>query len=205
MNNNIVLIGFMGSGKTTNGIQLSYRLKRTFLDTDKYIEQMEKKKITEIFAEHGEEYFRDLEHETIKEMAENFHDRVIAVGGGTPVFERNQPLVKELGYVIYLRAHSETIYARLRYDNTRPLLQGDDPRKKIDDLLAYRDPIYMQLADYVLDVDGYSIMEATNKIVEVVKGLQNNRTIPASSGAKTKSGKKGRSNYHWTVAKKQLK
>lgn len=150
---NVILIGFMGSGKTTVGLKLSYRLRRTVIDTDKEIEREEKRSISDIFAADGEQYFRDRETAILKKMLENTNNQIISVGGGLPLREENRKLLHELGQVFYLCASAETIYGRLKNDTTRPLLQGPDPETKIKTLLNERDACYRDAADVVIIVD----------------------------------------------------
>ncbi|MDE6319619.1 MAG: shikimate kinase, partial [Lachnospiraceae bacterium] len=107
---NVRLIGFMGCGKTTVGLKLSYRLRRAIIDTDKEIEREEKRTISEIFAADGEPYFRDRETECLRKLIETTNNQIISVGGGLPVREENRRLLHELGQVFYLRAKGETIY-----------------------------------------------------------------------------------------------
>lgn len=132
----LVLIGFMGSGKTTLGVKLSYRLRMPVEDTDRLIERREGRSVSEIFADDGEEYFRRLETELLEELAEKAGGRIYSVGGGTPVREENRRLLKRLGRVIYLKASPETVYERIRDDATRPLLQCPDPLGRIRQLLG---------------------------------------------------------------------
>lgn len=166
---NVILIGFMGCGKTTVGLRLSYRLRRTVIDTDKEIEREEKRTISDIFATDGEPCFRDMETACLKRLLENTDGQIISVGGGLPVREENRQLLRELGQVFYLRAKGETIYERLKGDTTRPLLQGDDPMTKIETLLKERDSYYRAAADVVITVDGKSFGEILNEIEENVK------------------------------------
>lgn len=166
---NVILIGFMGCGKTTVGLRLSYRLRRTVIDTDKEIEREEKRTIADIFATDGEPCFRDMETACLKRLLENTDGQIISVGGGLPVREENRQLLRELGQVFYLRAKGETIYERLKGDTTRPLLQGDDPMTKIETLLKERDSYYRAAADVVITVDGKSFGEILNEIEENVK------------------------------------
>lgn len=166
---NVILIGFMGCGKTTVGLKLSYRLRRTVIDTDKEIEKEEQRTISDIFAADGEAYFRDRETACLKNLIESTNNQIISVGGGLPVREENRLLLRELGQVFYLRARGETIYERLKGDSTRPLLQGDDPLTKIGTLLKERDPYYRAAADVVIPVDGKSFEQILDEIVENVK------------------------------------
>lgn len=161
---NVILIGFMGCGKTTVGLKLSYRLRRTVIDTDKEIEREEKRTISDIFATDGEPCFRDMETACLKRLLESTDGRIISVGGGLPMREENRELLHELGQVFYLRAKGETIYERLKGDTTRPLLQGDDPLTKIRTLLSERDPYYRAAADVVITVDGKSFDQILNEI-----------------------------------------
>lgn len=161
---NIILIGFMGCGKTTVGLRLSYRLRRSVIDTDKEIEKEEKRTISDIFATDGEAYFRDRETACLQRLVENTNNQILSVGGGLPLREENRRLLHELGQVFYLRAKGETIYERLKDDTTRPLLQGDDPLTKIWTLLNERDPYYREAADVVIAVDGKSFSEIIDEI-----------------------------------------
>ena len=150
---NIVLIGFMGSGKTTLGLKLSYLLRMPVEDTDKLIERQEGRNITQIFADDGEAYFRELETEMLRKCGNQKYERILSVGGGTPVNPVNRELLHKCGTVVYLRVAPETVYERLKNDTTRPLLQCEDPLEKIRELLAVRDAIYTECADIILDVD----------------------------------------------------
>lgn len=169
MGNHIILIGYMGCGKTTLGKKLSFRKRLALLDTDKMIEQRQKKTISEIFDEEGETAFRMMETECLKEIG-NYSDRyVISVGGGLPLKEENRRLLKELGCVFYLRARPDTIFGRLKNDTTRPLLRGDNPADRIKEMIEGRDPLYRAAADVIVDVDekGYEAI-----IEEILKGLK---------------------------------
>ena len=162
---NIILIGFMGCGKTTIGIKLSYRMRRPMLDTDKLIEKDEGRTISEIFEADGESYFRDLETKCLKKLIKTTNNHIISVGGGLPVREENHALLKELGTVVYLRASALTIYERLKHDKTRPLLQGENPQLKIRELMEKRSAIYEKAADVIIDVDGKAFDAIMDEIV----------------------------------------
>ncbi len=158
-NKNIVLIGFMGSGKSTVGIRLSYYMRRPVEDTDKLIEKKQGRKISDIFATDGEEYFRQLETQMLRELKDKLQYHIISVGGGTPVREENRELLQMLGTVVYLRVRPETVYQRLKNDTTRPLLQCENPLERIEQLLAQRKEAYESCADVILDVDNMSMDE----------------------------------------------
>ncbi len=153
---NIILIGFMGSGKTSAGEQLAERLGYSFQDTDLMIEEKCNKTISNIFAEEGEEYFRKLETKVISELFGILKHSVLSVGGGLPITEGNAALLNRLGQVVYLKASKETIGKRLEGDTTRPLLAGQDADKKVEELLNYRGPIYEATAQHVVETDDKS-------------------------------------------------
>lgn len=161
---NVILIGFMGCGKSTVGLKLSYRLKKTIIDTDKEIEKEEKRSISDIFAAEGEAYFRNKETECLRRLLETAGNQIISVGGGLPMREENRKLMHQLGRVVYLRAQAETIYDRLKHDTTRPLLQGDHPREKIRTLMAQREQNYVKAADVIVDVDGKDFEQILSEI-----------------------------------------
>lgn len=162
---NIVLIGFMGSGKTTVGIRLSYRLRKTIEDTDKLIERREKRTIREIFAQDGEEYFRKMETEMLREAGLKMKNQIVSVGGGTPVKAENRELLKQLGTVIYFRVKPETVYNRLKHDTTRPLLQCENPLARITELLEQRKEAYESCADIIIDVDELSMQQVVDRVL----------------------------------------
>ena len=170
---NVILIGFMGCGKTTVGLRLSYRLRKTVTDTDKEIEREEKRSIADIFASDGEEYFRRKETECLRKLIKSVRNHIVSVGGGLPMREVNRELLHELGQVFYLRAKAETIYERLQGDTTRPLLQCSDPQEKIRVLMEQRDQHYKDAADVIIQVDGKSFEQILNEI----EALHHNRTI----------------------------
>lgn len=165
----VILIGFMGSGKTTVGMKLSYKLRISVEDTDKLIERREGRTISEIFAKEGEEAFRRMETNLLKELSENPRGRILSVGGGTPTRPENRKLLRKCGTVIYLRVRPETVYERIKDDKTRPLLQCEDPMKRITDLLESRKEYYEECADLIIDVDGMEVGEIVEKIAKYVQ------------------------------------
>ena len=166
--NNIILMGFMGCGKSTVGVRLSYRMRKVFEDTDKLIEKRQQREIKEIFATEGEGFFRELETQMLCELERTASNRIISLGGGTPVREENREILKRLGTVIYLRIQPKTVYERLKNDTTRPLLQGENPQEKILELMEKRKDAYEGCADIIIDVDRLSVEEILEKITELV-------------------------------------
>lgn len=156
----------MGSGKTSVGVHLAERLSYQFRDTDQMIEKRVGDTINGIFRTHGEEYFRNLETSLLKELVTELHQTVLSTGGGMPLREQNIKLLKELGYVVFLKASKETTLTRLRGDTTRPLLQGDNLEQKIDRMLTIRTPIYEKAAHKIVVTDGKSIKEIAEMVME---------------------------------------
>lgn len=162
----MILTGFMGCGKSSMGIKLSYRMKMPLLDTDKMIEKKQGCTISEIFEKQGEETFRNLETECIRGISKQKGTYVISAGGGLPVREENRQILKELGMVVYLRIRPETVYDRLKEDTTRPLLQGDSPMEKIRELMEKRKAFYEESADLIIDSDNLDTEEILSEIVK---------------------------------------
>lgn len=190
MKSNIILIGYMGCGKSTVGRKLAEKLQLSLLDTDVWIEEKEGTTISKIFAEKGENYFRDLETECLRELLKeqeleidfmsntdmcagekclNKYGRyVISVGGGLPVREENRKLLRQLGRVIYLKARPDTIYERIKGDTTRPLLQTENPLQRIKEMMISREEKYQEASHEVINVDEKNISE----IIEAITGRE---------------------------------
>ncbi len=161
---NLILIGFMGSGKTSVGIKLSYACRVPFLDMDKEIEKEQGRTVSAIFAQMGEEAFRQMETDYLRRFFREGGKHILSTGGGTPLREENRALLKKAGKVVYLRVQPETVYARLKKDTTRPLLAGEDPKGKISGLLAERRELYEACADCIVDVDGKTLEAIVEEI-----------------------------------------
>lgn len=169
---NVILTGFMGCGKSSLGIKLSYRLRMALLDTDKIIEKEQGCTITELFEQRGEEAFRQLETQCIKDIGKKKDFYIISVGGGLPIKEENRKLLKDLGLVVYLRIRPETVYERLKEDTTRPLLQGDNPQEKIRKLMEQRKSFYEDGADLIVDVDDADVEQVIYEIAQCYRKRQ---------------------------------
>jgi shikimate kinase len=163
---NIILIGFMGSGKTTVGKRLAERLSYQFSDTDQLLEQRAGDTISHIFTVRGEEYFRNLETDFLKEISRSLNQTVLSTGGGLPLREQNSGLLKEMGYVVFLNASKETTLKRLNGDTSRPLLMGDELDRKVERLLSKRTPIYEAAAQKIIATDDKTIDEIVAYIME---------------------------------------
>lgn len=164
MKNNLILIGFMGAGKTSVGLAYANARSKRFLDTDQMIEQMAGMSIREIFDIQGEAAFRSMEAEMLKRLLEEAEETVVSTGGGLPLREENQRILKELGRVIYLKVSPETVLNRLKGDTTRPLLAGEDPKGKVCRLLWDRGPIYESAAHMTIDVDEMTVEEIVSEM-----------------------------------------
>ena len=165
--NNIVLVGYMGSGKTSVGKYIAKQMGYKFIDTDEYIVKKECMSINDIFKEKGEEYFRNLETAVIRELIETTSDSVFSTGGGMPLRRENALLLKSLGNVYFLRTNADNIYSRVKDNKDRPLLLCEDPKQRIKDMLLERTPKYIYSADFIIDTDGKSVKE----IAECIGGF----------------------------------
>jgi shikimate kinase len=165
---NIILIGFMGVGKTEIGRLLAKKLKLTYVDTDAIIEHEQGMAINDIFAKKGEEKFRDMETTLLDKLA-GLDNYVIATGGGIIMRPGNVKKLKAIGPLVLLWADPDTVFERVKGSGTRPLLNVDDQRAKIKEVLEFRAPIYKGIADFEVDTSRLSPEEASNKIVKFMK------------------------------------
>ena len=161
---NVCLVGPMGAGKSTIGRQLSNVLKKEFKDSDHEIVARTGASIPLIFEIEGEEGFRKRESAMIDELTA-MQNLVIATGGGAVLNEDNRRWLKERGVVIYLYASVEQLYERTRRDRNRPLLQTEDPKAKLEELMSARDPVYREVADMVVHTDDRSIKSVVKEII----------------------------------------
>ncbi len=146
---NIILTGFMGSGKTTFGIKLARRSGFTFLDMDAEIEAQAGMPIVDIFSTYGEAYFRDLEHAFLQSLSKK-QNLVLSTGGGIVLNPDNMAILKQCGTIVFLSPPPEVLLERLSGDTTRPVIAGKTPAEILD-LYHQRLPYYQQYADMILD------------------------------------------------------
>lgn len=177
MARHVLLIGMMGSGKTTVGRLLARKLGRPFIDTDREIEKHIDTRIPAIFAERGEAAFRAEETAMLKQMAELPRPTVIACGGGIVVSPENLPLLKQLGYTFWLQMSLEHLTWRLRHSQRRdrPLLQVADWPKALSQLVAEREHLYKQASDVTVKVDGLSPEQVAVTIARTLRMLEGRR------------------------------
>lgn len=161
---NIILCGFMGSGKTTVGMELAKIMGRKFVDTDDMIEKEQGIAIKAIFAVHGEDYFRDLEWECCKKISD-LKNCVVSTGGGAITFDRNVDALKNGGKIVFLDADFDVICQRIGNSKTRPLFQDKAKAKALYD---ERKAKYMSAADYVID-GNMSARKTAMEIADIFK------------------------------------
>lgn len=162
--NNIYLVGPMGAGKSTIGRQLSNVLKKEFKDSDHEIVARTGASIPLIFEIEGEEGFRKRESAMIDELT-SLENLVLATGGGAVLNQENRRWLQERGVVIYLYASLDQLFERTRRDRNRPLLQTENPKAKLEELMAARDPVYREVADMVVHTDDRSIKSVVKEII----------------------------------------
>lgn len=164
--NSIVLIGFMGSGKSSVGRELAKRTGHVLLDADSEIEKAQGKSISEIFQTQGEAAFRQLEREYLEQLAVDQRRIILSAGGGMPLAPGNPERMQRVGTVVYLKASVDTLYERLKYDTQRPLLQQGDKREIICNLLQKREPSYASAAQICLVTDGKSLFQVVEELLK---------------------------------------
>jgi 3-dehydroquinate synthase len=176
-NDNIFLVGLMGAGKTTIGRLLARKLGKRFVDSDHEIEARTGASIPWIFEIEGEASFRRREADMIRELTGQ-HGIVLATGGGAVLDPANRALLAERGTVVYLRASIGSILQRTAHDKNRPLLQTADPRRKLEELTAQREPLYRQVAHVVIDTGRPNVQSMVNTILEQMALLPAKRANP---------------------------
>ncbi len=166
---NVVLIGFMGCGKSTVGKKLANALSYSFMDTDAAIEELYGKTISQMFEEDGENFFRTAETELLKKLEKEADGVVLATGGGMPMREENAELLCKIGTVVFLETSLETILERLQNDTTRPLAAGEDRERKLCPLFEKRLPVYTAVADLCLNTEDKSFYAIIEEIEQYIK------------------------------------
>ena len=165
--NAIALVGFMGSGKSAVGRELSRRIGWPRHDTDEMIRRQFGLSIPDIFARHGEPVFRDAETTLLKTLRDGIPG-IVVTGGGIILRAENVQLLRGMGRIIWLDAEEEILWKRVSKHSTRPLLQTSDPRARFAQLLQERLPLYQAAADYRINTSSTSIAEATDEIISLL-------------------------------------
>jgi shikimate kinase len=177
---NLVLVGMMGSGKTTMGRALARHLGKDFVDSDQEIQKRTGVSIPYIFDIEGESGFRERESRIIAELVQ--HDNIVlATGGGAVLAEQNRELLRKAGIVIYLKASVNDLWHRTHHDKNRPLLQTKDPYGRLMELHQVRDPIYQQVADIVVQSGKQSVHSLMLALVaDIEKYLLDHQAVAKS-------------------------
>ena len=160
---NLALIGFMGTGKSSVGRTLAAQLRFAFVDTDRLIEKRAAKSIARIFAEDGEAAFRELERQVVQELA-GLRRTVMSTGGGIGANPAHLASLKQHALVVCLWARPDAIWRRVRHATHRPLLQDPDPLAKINRLLAERAPVY-RMADVLINTETRLVREVARQVL----------------------------------------
>jgi len=168
---NIILIGPMGSGKTTIGRQLAKQLNMAFFDSDHEIEAKTGANIPLIFELEGEKGFRKRETAMLDELSKK-SGIVLATGGGAVLALENRKMLRQRGIVIYLSATTAQLWERTRLDKNRPLLQTDNPQKKMETLFNQRDPLYKEMADIIIDTGTGNVKSTIKQIIAQLKSIE---------------------------------
>jgi shikimate kinase len=166
----IVLIGFMGSGKSSTGRALARKTGWPRFDTDESVSKRFGRDIAEIFSEFGEEKFRDAETEALRELS-GVAPSIIVTGGGIVLRPENVELLRRLGTLVHLEADEETLFQRVSRRTTRPLLQTEDPRGTLAKLLREREPIYREAADFKVDTSRLTHEEVAEAVLRSMESL----------------------------------
>ena len=160
---NLFLVGLMGAGKTTVGKLLAKHLGKLFIDSDHEIERRTGVKVHLIFELEGEAGFRARETAVIDELTQQ-ENIVLATGGGAILYAENREALHNRGTVIYLRANVEDLWRRTRHDKNRPLLQTENPRARLQQLLSQRDPLYRETAHVVIDTGEQNVQKLVRQL-----------------------------------------
>ena len=182
----IALVGMPGGGKSTVGRQLAKRLDWRFADSDAQIEKRLGCSIREFFASQGEAAFRDVEESVIDESTSAEH-LVLATGGGAVLREHNRVALKSRCHVVYLRSSPEELFRRLRHDATRPLLQVPDPLGRLRELFDQRDPLYREVAHFIVETGRPSVASLVNMVLMQLElgGVIDPGLVPSPVGVPT--------------------
>lgn len=163
---NLYLVGMMGCGKSTTGRALAKQLGYGFVDTDDLITQLTGQAITDIFAESGEDYFRQVESKVLSEVAA--HTKLVVATGGGIVLEKQNWSFLQHGLVIWLDVEAEQLWQRLQADQSRPLLQKPNPQQVLDELLSQRRPLYRQADIHILLKPDQTVESVCESVVQEI-------------------------------------
>jgi shikimate kinase len=172
---NLILVGMMGSGKTTMGRALAKHLRKVFVDSDEEIIKRTGVTVPHIFDVEGEAGFRQREAAAIRDLAGR-DNLVLATGGGAVLEEQNRALLQQNGIVIYLKASVHDLWQRTRHDRNRPLLQTKDPHAKLNELFRQRDPLYQQVSDIIVQSGKQSAHALMLHLSDEIEAFRKNKS-----------------------------
>jgi shikimate kinase len=164
---NVVLVGLMGSGKSSVGRTVAEGLGLQFADTDAMIVEEAHRPITEIFADEGEDGFRRRETRALESLAKQ-QNLLLSTGGGIILCERNRQLLSQLGFVVWLTASIDTLAYRVSQNRDRPLLHTEDPKQRLIDLMDVRRSLYEEVSDLTVDTTDLTLPETVHGLVESI-------------------------------------
>ena len=170
---NLILVGMMGSGKTTMGRALAKHLGKDFVDSDEEIIKRTGVTVPHIFDVEGEAGFRQRETAAIRELTGRYN-MVLATGGGAVLDGQNRTMLQQNGIVIYLKANAHDLWQRTRHDRNRPLLQTENPYAKLIELFQQRDPLYRQVSDIVVQSGKQSAHALMLRLVDEIDAFKRN-------------------------------
>jgi shikimate kinase len=178
---NVVLVGFMGTGKSTIGRLAAKALHFDFVDTDQLIVDRTHLPITDLFAQHGEDYFRDQETAVIRSLIA-VNRCIISTGGGAVIRPENRDMLRRSGFVVRLTASEDILMERVSRNSKRPLLQSENPRETLHKLLAAREEAYEHSANWTLDTSHMSVSEAVDALTRSVENHFQWTRSPSNNG-----------------------
>jgi shikimate kinase len=186
----ITLVGMPGCGKSTVGRHLARHLGLRVVDSDHEIEKRIGMPIRTWFEAHGEAAFRDIEQQVIEQLCAPGHDFVLATGGGAVLRAANRERLRQSSHVFYLRSTPEELFRRLRHDTHRPLLQVADPLRRLRELYRERDPLYRQVAHYIIETGRPSVPALVNMVLMQLElaGLVDPQRVPSPIDAAAPRG-----------------
>ena len=160
---NVFLVGPMGAGKSTIGRNLAHQVGKRFVDADREVEDRTGASVALIFELEGEAGFRRRERAVIEDLTSG-EELVLATGGGAVLDPANRQTLRDRGVVVYLHAPLDVLFRRTRRDRNRPLLQAEDPRARLEQIVRERDPLYREVADLIVETDHRTVRSVVNEV-----------------------------------------
>ena len=175
LKNNIILIGPMGSGKSSIGKKLSKMMKFDFVDTDNLIEENTGVDIPTIFEHEGEKGFRERESKILQEISD-YQQTVVGTGGGIIIYKKNREIIKKMGFAVYLTASIKELVYRTEHDKNRPLINSDDAENKIRNIINDRKEYYESTSNMTISTDNYDTVKISKIIIKNYEKYKKNNS-----------------------------